>query len=105
MSDLGVPIADDKTEGPTMVICFLGLELDSHEMEVRIPMAKVEQIIDKICTVFIIRTFSLGRIITPHILVYMTDLFHSDGVHLSNFGNIAYLQALKNSIRQFSQEC
>lgn len=29
LSLLNVPIADDKTEGPTTVLCFLGLELDS----------------------------------------------------------------------------
>lgn len=51
-----------------------------------------------------IRKFPLGRIISPHILGYMEDLFHRDGVHLSEFGNLTYLQTLKNSIRQFSKE-
>ena len=37
MSDLGVPLAEDKSEGPVEVLCFLGLELDSIEMVVRIP--------------------------------------------------------------------
>ena len=34
MSDLGVPLAEDKSEGPVEVLCFLGLELDSIEMVV-----------------------------------------------------------------------
>lgn len=34
MSELGVPVAKEKTEGPTTIICFLGLELDSDEMVV-----------------------------------------------------------------------
>ena len=40
----GVPIAYEKTEGPTTKICFLGLEIDSEEMVVRIPMPKIEEI-------------------------------------------------------------
>ncbi len=51
-----------------------------------------------------IRTFNLGRLISPHILTHMTELFHTDGVHLSEFGNLTYIQTLKNSIRQFSLE-
>lgn len=45
---LGVPIADDKTEGPNTIIVFLGLELDSNEMVVRIPKEKVNDIVQKI---------------------------------------------------------
>ena len=48
ISNLGVPIASDKTEGPTTVLCFFGLELDSDEMVVRLPMDKVHDIIQKI---------------------------------------------------------
>ena len=48
MSKLGVPIASEKTEDPTTVLCFLGLELDSDEMVVRLPMDKVHDIIQKI---------------------------------------------------------
>ncbi|XP_060571673.1 uncharacterized protein LOC132729851 [Ruditapes philippinarum] len=32
MSELGVPLAEDKTEGPTESLVFLGLELDSNKM-------------------------------------------------------------------------
>ena len=42
---LGVPIADEKTEGPTTILVFLGLELDLELMEVRIPIDKVKQIV------------------------------------------------------------
>lgn len=41
---MGVPIAEEKTEGPQTVIIFLGLELDSVLMEVRIPTEKIEQL-------------------------------------------------------------
>ena len=41
INSLGVPIASDKTEGPTTKLLFLGLELDSEEMEVRIPLPTI----------------------------------------------------------------
>ena len=48
MTLLGVPIAYEKTEGPTTKICFWGLEIDSEEMVVRIPMPKIKEITQKI---------------------------------------------------------
>ena len=48
MSELGVPVAVEKTEGPTTVLIFLGLELDSDEMVVRVPIDKVLEIMQKI---------------------------------------------------------
>lgn len=48
LGHFGVPIAEDKTEGPKTLICFLGLEIDSEEMVVRIPMQKVQEIIERI---------------------------------------------------------
>ena len=48
MKLLGVPIADKKTEGPTTRICFLGLEIDTEEFVVRIPLPKIEEITSKI---------------------------------------------------------
>ena len=46
--ELGVPIASEKTEGPKTSIIYLGLEIDSVEMVVRMPMQKVQEIISKI---------------------------------------------------------
>ncbi|XP_060583687.1 uncharacterized protein LOC132739884 isoform X1 [Ruditapes philippinarum] len=48
MSELGVPLAEDKTEGPTEVLTFLGLELDTNQMCVRIPELKVLEVTKKI---------------------------------------------------------
>lgn len=42
--DLGVPVADEKTEGPVTCLVFLGLEIDTLEQVVRIPRVKVEEI-------------------------------------------------------------
>lgn len=48
MLELGVPLAEEKTEGPTEVLVFLGLELDSNHMLVRIPASKIQELIQKI---------------------------------------------------------
>ena len=48
MSQLNVPLAKDKTEGPTTKLCFLGLLLDSENMMVSIPMSKIKEIVIKL---------------------------------------------------------
>ena len=45
---LGVPISEEKTEGPATVIVFLGLELDSELMEVPIQIEKVQKLLSQI---------------------------------------------------------
>ncbi|XP_069482685.1 uncharacterized protein [Ambystoma mexicanum] len=40
MEELGVPLAEDKTEGPAVVLTFLGIELDSVAMTSRLPHDK-----------------------------------------------------------------
>lgn len=45
---LGVPIASDKSEGPATSIICLGLEIDSDETIIRIPLKKVQEILTKI---------------------------------------------------------
>jgi len=47
---VNVPIAEEKTEGPTEVLVFLGLELNSNKMTVKIPYEKIQQVIEKIYT-------------------------------------------------------
>lgn len=43
-TDLGVPLAQDKTVGPTSVLTFLGLEIDTIHMTVKIPYDKLNQL-------------------------------------------------------------
>lgn len=40
----GVPLAPEKTEGPTSTIVFLGIEIDSMGMECRLPVDKLENL-------------------------------------------------------------
>ena len=41
-TQLGVPLAEEKTEGPTTSLTFLGYELDSLAMELRVPKGKLQ---------------------------------------------------------------
>ncbi|XP_061175557.1 uncharacterized protein LOC133184484 [Saccostrea echinata] len=41
-TELGTPLAEDKTIGPVSVLTFLGLEIDTINMLIRIPQAKVD---------------------------------------------------------------
>ena len=38
---LGLPMAADKREGPTTCIIFLGIELDTVKLELRLPQHKL----------------------------------------------------------------
>jgi hypothetical protein len=38
---LGVPLAEDKLEGPTTLLAFLGLLIDTMRMEIRVPAEKI----------------------------------------------------------------
>lgn len=42
--ELGVPLAHEKTLGPTTSLVYLGLEIDTINMSIRIPVEKLQQI-------------------------------------------------------------
>ena len=44
--DLGVPLATDKLEGPSTSLSFLGIILDTHYMEIRLPSDKLSRMQD-----------------------------------------------------------
>jgi hypothetical protein len=41
---MGVPLADDKTVEPTEVFVFLGIEIDTINMIMKLPQEKVSEI-------------------------------------------------------------
>lgn len=59
---LGVPIAEEKTMGPSTCIQFLGLELDTVAMLVRIPESKVSEICEKIVLLLSMKKAQLHQI-------------------------------------------
>ena len=46
--DIGVPNAPEKTEGPSPVLTFAGIELDCLQYEARLPQEKVDKCIEGI---------------------------------------------------------
>lgn len=52
----GIPLAPEKTEGPTTMISFLGIGLDSDTMECRLPEDKLAALKEEI-----IETWRLAR--------------------------------------------
>lgn len=46
--ELGIPMADDKTEGPTTRLTFLGIELDTESMRARLPDSKLAELKERI---------------------------------------------------------
>ena len=47
-SALGVPVAMDKLESPSTVITYLGIELDSQWRELRLPLAKLNDLLQEL---------------------------------------------------------
>jgi hypothetical protein len=60
-AELGVPIAHGKTEGPTEVLIFLGLELNTDQMTVRIPISKINEVVLKIKEILINKKTTLCK--------------------------------------------
>ena len=44
LDQLGVPVAWDKLEGPTLKLTFLGFEVDSLSWEIRLPVEKLREL-------------------------------------------------------------
>ena len=40
----GTPLEEDKCQGPAQVLTFLGIELDTSKMEIRLPVEKLERL-------------------------------------------------------------
>ena len=45
-SELGIPLADDKTFGPCDIITYLGIEIDAPNMTIRLPSDKYFELLD-----------------------------------------------------------
>lgn len=43
--ELGVQVAEEKTEGPATSLTFLGIELDSQRMQIRLPQEKLTNLL------------------------------------------------------------
>ena len=59
---LQVPIADEKTEGPTCVMEYLGLTIDTREMTVKIPDKKMKELLVLIREVAFSKKVTLNKL-------------------------------------------
>ena len=48
--ELGIPLALEKLEGPTTTLTFLGIEIDTTRMEIRLPDSKLQRIRQELAT-------------------------------------------------------
>lgn len=60
--DLGVPLAEDKTVGPTTCLTFLGLEIDTIEMLVRVPYPKCVELQNLLKQLFPLKKVTLKQL-------------------------------------------
>ena len=62
MDELGVPVAQDKTEGPTTSLVYLGIRIDTVEMSISLDRARVLSILAIVADLAGRRTCSLRRL-------------------------------------------
>ena len=60
--DIGVPLAPEKTEGPSQVLTFLGIQLDTKTMCASLPEDKVEKFSNMIHEFMLCKSVTLTRI-------------------------------------------
>jgi hypothetical protein len=72
---LQVPIADEKTEGPTSVMEYLGLTIDTREMAVKIPDKKMKELL------VLIRGVAFSKKVTlKNFILYVAFLHFAQGL-------------------------
>jgi hypothetical protein len=64
--ELGVPLAEDKTIGPTTQIRFLGMEIDTFLMVVRIPQDKLERLKLMLLSIISKKRIALKELVQPN---------------------------------------
>ncbi len=61
--DLGIPLAKEKTEGPTTCLTFAGIEIDTLEMSARLPADKLAKARDIISQALIKKKLTLRELV------------------------------------------
>ena len=61
-SDLGVPIASDKTVFPTRILTFLGIEFSTQDMTMKLPEEKISEIRHKILDIMTLKKVTLQQL-------------------------------------------
>ena len=67
---LGIPLAEEKCEGPCTVLTFLGIEIDTVEMTLSLPAKNLDRIQEEL------QQWSLRRSCSGHELESLIGLLH-----------------------------
>ncbi|KAM4808264.1 adhesion G-protein coupled receptor V1 [Rhinophrynus dorsalis] len=114
-SEFGVPLAREKTEGPTTCLCFLGIELDSVSMECRLPSDKLSALLGEVLACRRARKVSLwalqsllGKLnfasrIIPMGRVFSRRLSQASGGALRSHHHIRLTLPLREDLRVWEQ--
>lgn len=62
MSELGVPLTGEKSEGPCMALTFLGIELDMVQQSSRLPEDKLINFTDRVQSMLLRKKVTLREL-------------------------------------------
>ncbi|XP_048254615.1 uncharacterized protein LOC125381594 [Haliotis rufescens] len=104
--DLGIPLSQPKTVGPTTCLVYLGITLDSIKMEARLPMEKIDRL-----TTIIHSLLQQSEVTKRDLLVVLGHMNFAMQVVKPGRTFIGYLLQLAHSVPdlknrvQLNQEC
>lgn len=94
-NNLNVPLAKNKTIGPDTVMEYLGIILDSHQMQARLPMDKILRIRE------MLESFSDKKSCTKReLLQLLGHLNFASRVIIPGRSFVSYLLSLASSVRE-----
>jgi hypothetical protein len=92
---LRIPIAEHKTMGPSPVMEYLGIELDTIKMQARLPQNKVDRIVEFLDT-FLARKTCTKR----ELLQLLGHLYFASRVILAGRSFVSYLLSLSTTVKE-----
>ena len=85
--------------GATFYLNYFGITTIPKTQKLNLKAKRMNRVAHQYMT-----DFGLGKVFTPRILWYMTELFDNDVVHLSDFGKLTYVQTFKNLTTKIIEE-
>lgn len=92
---LNIPLSPTKTEGPSVVIEYLGIILDSINMEARLPQEKIDRILSYLDTMV-----HRGKCTKRELLVLLGHLNFASRIILAGRSFVSYLISLSTKVRK-----
>jgi hypothetical protein len=99
--ELGVPLAEDKTIGPTTQIRFLGMEIDTFLMVVRIPQDKLERLKLMLLSIISKKRIALKELVSvTRIMAFCSTAISSSRAFIRRFYDL--IASVKNGNPYYS---